>query len=85
MPCKESDQVLSEKDRNYLKGQRLARIATVSKQSQPDVAPVGYEFDGEYFYVGAEVWPRHSSRRTSKANPKVALVVDDLENVDAWS
>ena len=29
MPCKESDHMFSEKDRNSLKGQRLATIATV--------------------------------------------------------
>jgi pyridoxamine 5'-phosphate oxidase family protein len=36
----------------YLRSQRLARIATVSADGQPDVVPVGYEFDGTHFYVG---------------------------------
>jgi hypothetical protein len=30
----------------------LARIATTSEDMQPDVAPVGFDFDGTYFYVG---------------------------------
>jgi hypothetical protein len=36
----------------YLKGQRLARIATVSPGLQPDVAPVSFDLDEEHFYVG---------------------------------
>jgi len=84
MPCKESDHMFSEKDRNYLKSQRLPRIATVSKQSQPDVAPVGYEFDGEYFYIGGRSMTATFKYKNVKANPKVALVVDDLESVDPW-
>jgi pyridoxamine 5'-phosphate oxidase family protein len=36
----------------YLQSQRLARIATVSPDGQPDVVPVGHLLDGEYFYVG---------------------------------
>src|SRR6266481_4671005 len=83
MPCKESDQMFSEKDRNYLKTQRLARIATVSEQSQPDVAPVGYEFDGEYFYVGGRTMTATFKYKNVKANPEVALVVDDLESVES--
>ena len=40
----------SEEEINYLQSQRLARIATVSADGQPDVAPVGFEFDGTYVY-----------------------------------
>jgi len=36
----------------YLRSQRLARVATVSNDGQPDVVPVGYEFDGTHLYVG---------------------------------
>ena len=36
----------------YLKSQPLARLATVDADGQPDVVPVGFEFDGTYFYVG---------------------------------
>lgn len=35
----------------YLKSQRLARIATASEAIQPDVAPVGFDFDGFTFPV----------------------------------
>ncbi len=38
--------MFSDKEIQYIKSQRLARIATVSAQVQPDVAPVGFDFDG---------------------------------------
>ena len=48
--------LFSEKEIEYLKSQRIARIATAVGSSersvQPDVVPVGYDFDGQYFYVG---------------------------------
>jgi pyridoxamine 5'-phosphate oxidase family protein len=56
--------MFSQKEMEYLKSQPLARIATASVLSeeeeeeedngsiQPDVVPVGFDFDGEYLYVG---------------------------------
>jgi pyridoxamine 5'-phosphate oxidase family protein len=44
--------MFSEKEVDYIKSQRLGRIATVSKELQPDVAAVGFEFDGQNFYIG---------------------------------
>jgi pyridoxamine 5'-phosphate oxidase family protein len=41
--------MFSENEITYLKSQRIARIATASAQLQPDVAPVGFDFDGTYF------------------------------------
>ena len=46
--------ILSQKEIEYLKSQRLARIATAlptreERSVQPDVVPVGFDFDGEYF------------------------------------
>jgi hypothetical protein len=38
---KEGVFMFSDKEIDYLKSQKLARIATVSKGLQPDVAPVG--------------------------------------------
>ena len=42
----------SQGETEYLGSQPLARLATVSLDDQPDVAPVGFEFDGTYIYVG---------------------------------
>ena len=42
----------TENEVAYLKSQPLARLATVDADGQPDVVPVGFEFDGTYLYVG---------------------------------
>ena len=72
----------------YLKSQRLARIATVSRDGQPDVVPVGFEFDGKYFYVGSHSQGVFFRTRKYKSvrdgSKRVGLVVDDLESVDPW-
>lgn len=72
----------------YLKSQRLARIATVSKKGQPEVVPVAFEFDGKYFYVGShgqDIFLRTRKYKSVRdGNSRVGLVIDDLESVDPW-
>lgn len=75
----------SEKEVAYIKSQRLARIATVSKKSQPDVAPVSFEFDGEFFYVGGvNNLATMKYRNVKNGNTKIALVFDDWESLEPW-
>jgi pyridoxamine 5'-phosphate oxidase family protein len=75
----------SEKEVAYIKSQRLARIATVSKKSQPDVAPVSFEFDGELFYVGGvNNLATMKYRNVKNGNTKIALVFDDWESLEPW-
>ncbi len=76
--------MFSERETAYLKSQRLARIATVSPDIQPDVAPVVFEFDGEHIYVGGMDVTRTLKYKNVQSNPKVAVVVDDLESIDPW-
>jgi pyridoxamine 5'-phosphate oxidase family protein len=70
----------------YIRSQRLARLATVSSDGQPDAVPVGFRFDGTYFYVGGS-----DNTRTRKylnvrdGNTRVALVVDDVASVDPYA
>ncbi|MHB8566926.1 MAG: PPOX class F420-dependent oxidoreductase [Nitrososphaerales archaeon] len=72
----------------YLKSQYLARLATVSSKGQPDVVPVGFEFDGTYFRVGShdqEIFHKSLKYRNVRdGNKLVSLVVDDLESIDPW-
>lgn len=80
--------MFSEKEIEYLKSQRIGRIATVSPRGQPDVVPVSYELDGNSFWIGGatqEIFV-HSIKylNVSKGNNKVGLVVDDLISVDPW-
>jgi pyridoxamine 5'-phosphate oxidase family protein len=80
--------MFSEKEIEYLKSQRIARIATgaVSPDGsvQPDVVPVGFDFDGEYFYVGGMNILKSRKYKNVLKNNKVALVIDDLKSVDPW-
>ncbi|WP_020575466.1 PPOX class F420-dependent oxidoreductase [Actinopolymorpha alba] len=76
----------SEEEIAYLRSQPLARIATVSADGQPDVAPVGFEFDGTYVYVGGLDPARTRKFRNVRAgNTKVALVIDDLLSANPWT
>lgn len=76
----------TEEEIAYLASQRLARIATAAADGQPDVAPVGFDFDGTYFYVGGRAPEKTRKFKNVRAgNAKVALVIDDLASVDPWS
>jgi pyridoxamine 5'-phosphate oxidase family protein len=74
----------TDAEKAYIKGQRLARIATTSDDLLVDVAPVAFRFDGERFHVGGmNLKPTHKYRNV-KANGRAAIAVDDLESVDPW-
>jgi pyridoxamine 5'-phosphate oxidase family protein len=93
-----ADTIFSQKEIEYIKSQRLARIATAapsvasSKEKvqgedtsiQPDVVPVGFDFDGDYFYVGGMNISRSTKYKNVLENKKVAIVIDDLKSVDPW-
>jgi pyridoxamine 5'-phosphate oxidase family protein len=80
--------LFSEPEVKYLKTQRLARIATVSRDRRPDVVPVAFEFDGKQFYIGShsqEIFHRTKKYRNVKeGNEKVTIVIDDMESIDPW-
>jgi pyridoxamine 5'-phosphate oxidase family protein len=78
--------MFSEREITYLKSQPLARLATVADDGQPDVAPVGFEFDGHDFYIGGKIpTVTRKYKNIKNGNTKVALVIDDLETVDPWN
>jgi pyridoxamine 5'-phosphate oxidase family protein len=70
----------------YLRSQRLARLATVAPDGQPDVVPVGFEFDGDHLYVGGiDPAKTRKYRNVEAGNDKVALVIDDLVSTLPWT
>jgi pyridoxamine 5'-phosphate oxidase family protein len=77
----------TDEEISYLRSQPIARLATIGPEAQPDVVPVGIEFDGTVFWVGG---PGESVLRTRKfrniqaGRHKVALVVDDLVSFDPF-
>jgi pyridoxamine 5'-phosphate oxidase family protein len=80
--------MFSEAETNYLKSQRLARIATASARGTPEVSPVGFEFDGKYFWIGShsqEIFLKTKRyRNIASGNRRVSIVIDDLATVTPW-
>jgi len=70
----------------YLRGQRLGRLATVGEDSSPHVVPVGFRLDPEagVIDVGGRGLSRSKKWRDLKANPRVAIVIDDLASTQPW-
>ncbi len=82
---REDEKMFTEKEIAYLRSQRLARLATVASDGQPDNAAVGFEFDGQYFYIGGRDLPAtRKYKNIEKGNNKIALIVDDLISVNPW-
>jgi pyridoxamine 5'-phosphate oxidase family protein len=91
-----ANSIFSEKEVEYIKSQHIARIATASIASQEEeeglyepsiqvgVVPVGFDFDGEYFYVVGMNILKSTKYKNILKNNKVAFVIDDLKSVDPW-
>jgi pyridoxamine 5'-phosphate oxidase family protein len=60
-------------------------LATVSKDNQPENAPIGFKFDGKVFKIfGLNLTATRKSKNIASGNKNAALVIDDLESVDPW-
>lgn len=80
-----STAMFSENEIAYIKSQRLARLATVNADGQPDAVAVGFEFSDGIFYVGGRyVKGTRKYNNVAAGRSKVALVIDDLETVSPW-
>jgi len=77
----------SEKETEYLQGQRLGRLATIGSDGAPHVVPVGFRLgaDGEAIEVGGHGMGASKKWRDLQTNPRIALVVDDLQSVNPWT
>lgn len=80
--------MFSKPEVDYLKSQRLARFASVNSNGQPDVVPVGFEFDDKYFWIGSHdqkiFFLGMKYKNVKSGNRLVSLTVDDLESVNPW-
>ena len=76
----------AQEEIDFIHAQPLARIATVDDDGQPDVVPVGFEFDGTHFNIGG-LQPANTRRyhNVSAGNRKLALVIDDVASTEPWS
>lgn len=77
----------SDKELEYLRSQRLARLATVNANGAPHVVPVGFRLseDGHAIDVGGHGFAASKKYRDLKGNRKVAIVIDDLVSVNPWT
>lgn len=77
----------TDRELEYLRGQRLARLATADSGGSPHVVPVGFRVSeaGDAIEVGGHGFARSKKYRDMRANPRVALVVDDLASVSPWT
>jgi len=77
--------MFNDEEEAYLRSQRLARIATVSADLQPDVAPVLFKFRRERFYIGGFNVQKTRKYKNVLQNSRVSLVVDDLVAMKPWT
>ncbi|MBD0747949.1 PPOX class F420-dependent oxidoreductase [Streptomyces sp. CBMA152] len=75
----------SAAERAYLRSQRLGRLATVDPKGQPQANPVGYfPQDDDTILIGGFALGTTKKWRNLLANPRLALVVDDVVSVRPW-
>jgi PPOX class probable F420-dependent enzyme len=73
----------------FIREQRVARLATADPDARPSVVPICYAFDGEHIYSPLDEKPksvgdaRLKRIRNIELNPEVALVIDEYS--EDWS
>ena len=58
----------------FLKDQKVLRLATVGKNKTPHIAPVWYRYSGKKFYIGTNT--KTKKAQNVKNNQKVSCCVD---------
>jgi pyridoxamine 5'-phosphate oxidase family protein len=78
--------MFTSKEIAYLRTQRLARLATVSAQGQPDADAVAFEFDGTHFFIGGYALAKTRKYKNIASDQHlVSLIIDDLAAIDPWT
>jgi len=75
----------TEQELAYLRGQPLMRFASASPTGLPDVATVAFSVDGDDILTAGFDIARTVRYRNITANPRVAVVIDDLAAVEPWT
>ena len=77
----------TEKEIEYLRGQRLGRLATVGPDGSPHVVPVGFRLgpEDDAIEIGGHGLRGSKKWRDRGADSRVAFVIDDLERVNPWT
>ena len=81
--------VISSEQADFIARHRVGRLATADADGAPYVVPVCYAFDGERIYTALDRKPKSVAAgrlkrvRNIRANPNVALIIDDYS--EDWS
>jgi len=72
--------LFTENELEYLRKQRLGRLATVDKEGNPHVVPVGFRYNSETDTVdiGGHNIVQSKKWRDVGQHPRVAFVIDDV-------
>jgi pyridoxamine 5'-phosphate oxidase family protein len=79
--------VFTNEEIECLNSQILGRLATVGPEGQPHVVAVSFRYNAQLDTIdigGGHDFARRKKYRDVQRNPRVALLVDDLESVDPW-
>ncbi len=70
----------------YMRSQRLGRLATVDATGRPHVVPVSFRYNPETdsIDIGGHGFDRRKKYHDIQGNPNVAFVVDDIASVQPW-
>lgn len=72
----------TEEEHNYLRAHAIGRLATVSSDGEPDIAPVCYRIHEEHVCIGGLDVVKTIKYRNVRATGRVAFVVDDDAGTD---
>ena len=75
----------TQREVDYLRSQPLMRFASASPTGRPDVAAVVFEVDGDDIVTAGFDIAKTVRYRNIQANPRAAVVVDDLAAVEPWT
>jgi pyridoxamine 5'-phosphate oxidase family protein len=78
--------VFTNEEIDYLNSQILGRLATVGPDGQPHAVAVSFRYNAQLdtIDIGGHDFARRKKYRDVQRNPRVALIVDDLESVNLW-
>ena len=62
------------KSKDFLKSQKIMRLATIEPNGNPHIVPVWYNYSGRKFYVGTST--RTKKAKNIKQNSKISFCVD---------
>ncbi|MFD4532107.1 PPOX class F420-dependent oxidoreductase [Kitasatospora sp. NPDC058397] len=75
--------IFTEREREYLLAQPLARLATIGPDGRPQIRPVGFRLnDDGTIDIGGPAMARSQKYRNAQARPEVSVLVDDLAPAD---